>query len=135
MFNNNGPISAHNAMRAYVVNNGLAAFPAEVRDHMAALNNMITYDAMSDGIERLYAALLEVEGMPNRPDGLMALGEAAQASAIAQTDSKGTHWWAIRNWAAYEINPVGEAPPVPEVKEGFSYTPAEAPPAPPVPAA
>lgn len=124
MFPNQGPVAAQIAVRNYVASVGLNAFPDEYRAKMQELINLGVFDVLTLGVERLYAALTQLEDLPNRLDALTALGEAAQSAAINNLSSKSERWWAISSWASAELTEPGvENPlsPAPEVDQNFSF--------------
>lgn len=134
MFPNNGPVAAHNAVRSYVAQVGLTGFAEEHQEAFQALLVMPLFEALTTGVERLYAAVRQLPGLPDRPGAIMALGEAAQASAVAGLEGKAERRWAIQAWAVSEITAPGVddplAPP-PEVLETASFIAAD--PVPPQP--
>lgn len=136
MFPNNGPVAAHNAVRNYVAAVGLTGFAEAHRDAFQALLVMPLFEALTTGVERLYAAVRQIEALPDREGALAALGEAAQASAIAGLEDKAERRWAIQAWAVSEINAPGvddPLAPAPEVLETASFLAVG--PVPPVPGA
>lgn len=133
MFLNNGPVPAHNAIRAYIAGVGLNGFAEEHRPAFEALLSMRLFEALTAGLERLYAAVRELPDLPDRAGALMALGEAAQASAIAGFEGLKERRWAIQAWVVSEINAPGmEDPlaPAPEVLETASFLAEPVPPLP-----
>lgn len=126
MFPNNGPVAAHNAVRNYVARVGLSAFPD---DYQAAFETLLTlplFDALTVGVERLYAAVRELADLPDRPAALLALGEAAQASAIAGLEGRAERRWAIQAWTLAEVGEPGvdnPLAPAPDVETAFSFVP------------
>jgi hypothetical protein len=124
MFLNNGPVPAHNAIRAYIAGVGLNGFAEEHRPAFEALLSMRLFEALTAGVERLYAAVRELPDLPDRPAAIMALGEAAQASAIAGFEGQKDRRWAIQAWAISEFAEPGVddplAPP-PEVLATASF--------------
>ena len=124
MFPNNGPVAALNAVRSYIARVGLNAFSEEYRPHFEALLTMQLFEALTGGVERLYAAVRQLADLPNRLDALMVLGEAAQASALASLEGKAERRWAIQAWALAEVGDPGvdnPAAPAPDVEEAFSF--------------
>lgn len=124
MFPNNGPVPAHNAIRSWVAQVGLAGFAEERRESFRGLLEMRLFEAMTQGVERLYAAVRQIPDLPDRPGALMALGEAAQASARANFEGLSDRRWAIQAWAVSEITAPGvddPLAPAPEVLETASF--------------
>ena len=129
MFPNNGPMAAHNAVKSYIARVGLSGFAEDHQTIFEGLLALPLFETLTDGVERLYAAVRELEDLPERALALQALGEAAQASAVAGLSGKAGRRWAIQAWVVAEINePGGEHPlaPAPEVDEAFSFIPPEA---------
>lgn len=130
MFPNNGPVAALSAVRSYVAQVGLNAFPEEYRPQFQDLLTMQLFEALTAGVERLYAAVRQLADLPNRMDALMVLGEASQASALASLEGKAERRWAIQAWALAEVTDPGvdnPAAPAPDIEEAFSFI-ASAPP-------
>lgn len=126
MFPSNAPVGAQAALKSYIANEGLGAFPEATRLHFEAMNAMPVFEALTTGTERLYAALREDVGLPNAPAALYALGSMAQAAGEAQLSAKADRWWAICAWAANSLAPPPEGvetPEPPEVDAAFTYTP------------
>lgn len=123
MFPKNGPVAANGVVRNYIATAGLTAFPEEYRPTFQNMLSMPVYEMASSGTEMLYAAVMQLSELPQRLDALMALGELAQAVAIAGTDGKADRWWAIHNWVLSELaDPGVENPnsPAPEVDQSYS---------------
>lgn len=133
MFPNNGPVAAHNAVRNYVARVGLSGFPEPLQGVFEGVLALPLFEALTTGVERLYAAVRERADLPDRNAALQALGEAAQASAIAALEGKAERRWAIQAWTLAElIEPGVDNPlaPAPEVDPAFSFNdpvPPEAP--------
>lgn len=134
MFPNNGPVAALSAVRSYVAQVGLNAFPEEYRSQFQELLTMQLFEALTGGVERLYAAVRQLADLPDRMGALMVLGEAAQASALASLEGKAERRWAIQAWVLAEITDPGvenPAAPAPDIEEAFGFiAPAPAEPAP-----
>lgn len=135
-FPNNGPIAAHNAIRNYIASVGLNGFPDDYRGAFQDMLGMPLFEGLTDGVERLFAAVRQLVDLPSRADALQALGEASQASALAGLAGKRDRWWAVQAWTLSEINEPGvENPlaPVPEVDSAFTFieVPIDLPEAPP----
>ncbi|MBJ7446857.1 MAG: hypothetical protein JHC81_04920 [Brevundimonas sp.] len=124
MFPNDGPVAAHNAVRNYVARVGLSAFPEDYREAFESLLSMPLFEALTSGVERMYAAVRQLADLPDRDGALLALGEAAQASAIAALEGQAERRWAIQAWTLAEITEPGvENPlaPAPDVEARFAF--------------
>jgi hypothetical protein len=124
MFPNNGPVAALNAVRSYVARVGLNAFPDAYRERFERLLAMQLFEALTGGVELLYAAVKQLADLPSRTDALMVLGEAAQASALASLEGKAVRRWAIQAWTLAEVTEPGvenPAAPAPDVEEAHSF--------------
>lgn len=128
MFPNNGPVAAHSAVRNYIARVGLSGFPEVHRAAFEALLGLMLFECLTEGVERLYAAVRQLEDLPDRPGALAALGEAAQASAIAGLSGQADRRWAIQAWAFSELTAPGSenpmAPP-PDIDPAASFLAAE----------
>lgn len=130
MFPNNGPWAAHNAIRSYIARVGLSGFPEAEQPTFERLLGLPLFEALTGGVETLYAAAREMVDMPDRTAALMALGEAAQAAAVAGLEGKGDRFWAIQAWALAETTAPGVENPLalpPDVEPAYSFAPAPAP--------
>lgn len=125
-FPNNGPIAAHNAVRNYIASVGLNGFPHDYRDSFHNMLAMPLFEGLTDGLERLYAAVQQLADLPVRNEALLALGEASQASALAGLAGKRDRWWALQAWTLAEINDPGVVnilAPAPDIDPAFSFIP------------
>lgn len=107
MFPNNGPVAAQQAVRTYIATVGLSNFPEAAGDAFEKINTSALFETLTTGTERLLAAAVELPDLPSREAALRALGEAAQAAALAYLSGKEARWWAIQAWAAAEISDPG----------------------------
>lgn len=126
MFPNNGPVAAHTAVRNYVARVGLSAFPEEYQTTFEQLLSLPLFEALTVGVERLYAAVRQLSDLPDRDGALLALGEASQASAIAALEAKAERRWAIQAWTLAEVTEPGvdnPLAPAPDVDPAFSFLP------------
>lgn len=119
MFADNGPVGAAKALRSYIATNGLNSFPEAACMALSALIETTPIETIIIGSERLFAALVELEGMPDRPGALQALGEAGQQIGLHGFGGDAARGYLLMTWAEAEL---GEgAASTPEVNATYSF--------------
>lgn len=131
MFDYQGPVHAQKELRAFMraKGNTLCAKLAEKLD--AAGDELSPVSTCVDAMERLFAALVEMEAdgatpitnipTPAREMAKQTLGALATAVGHGQYHSKGDRAWLIAAWAANELNPTTGDSIVPEVDAHYSF--------------
>lgn len=121
MFPNNGPVAAMNTLKTYIATHGINAFPEPARPVMTDLLVADVFTSITVGSERLYAALTELENMPDRPGALNVLGELAQQYGLSNLNQQGARGWELHTWAVGEVVEGGQSVEDPVVNPTYTF--------------
>lgn len=127
MFTDQGSKAALDGVREYLILN-LFAMPPEAQDKLTPVAlDQRPADALVNGMEYLYSALLQCPAMPNADTAWQALGQAAYEVAQSNLWLKRDRALEIMTYAAFKIEGAAEGmepPPVPALLDDFRVIPA-----------
>ncbi len=127
MFECIGPVQAADAQRIYIDDHGSKIDP-DLKAKIQAANRAISpFDTLLPGLELLY--VVATEKVPTdaaaKTATLQTLGVVATRIGVGQYGgpAKRDRAWALADWAAWQLDPVGPEPAAPEVDPAYTTIP------------
>lgn len=127
MFEDKGPVGAATVQQEYLEDYASKIDP-DLKEKLREKNREISpVPKLLGGMEILYVIATEkpLSTVAGREATLQTLGTVATASAIGQFGGADIRdrAWALAAWAAYQLDPVGTEPAVPDVDPLYSTVP------------